>query len=1275
MFVRFGRATLSTFRRARLRERLAPMAGRAVDLDERDVFLLDLARPSTPEEDLRLAEILDHGDGAAGPIAVDLAVVPRPGTTSPWSTKATEILHRCGLSHVRRAEIGRAFHLPGAPAERLADVAAILHDRMTQVVVRSLDDASALFSEHRARPLGQVPLMAEGRDALVAANQALGLALAPDEIDYLTDRFTALGRDPTDVELMMFAQANSEHCRHKIFNASFAVDGAPMPMSLFGMIRNTHARAPGRVLSAYRDNAAVTEGTVAGRFFPDPTTGVYRAVTEPVHLLMKVETHNHPTAISPDPGAATGNGGELRDEGATGRGSRPKAGLTGFAVSDLRIPGLPRPWEVDRARPERLASPLRIMLEGPIGGAAYNNEFGRPNLCGTFRTFELDVGAPATPEVRGFHKPIMIAGGYGNIRAQHVQKPGFPAGSALVVLGGPAMLIGLGGGAASSVASGASSEDLDFASVQRANPELQRRCQELIDRCWALGDDNPILSIHDVGAGGLSNALPELVHDADLGAQLDLRAVPSAEPGLSPLEIWCNEAQERYVIAIAPDRLPDFAALAARERAPFAVVGVATSEQRLVLSDTLSPRPPIDLPLDVLFGKAPRMHREAARRAPAASAPPSPASLDEAADRVLRLPTVAAKTFLITIGDRSITGMVARDQLVGPWQVPVADVATTTATYDTVAGEAMAMGERPPVALLDPAASARLAVGEALTNLAAAPIASRDRVVLSANWMASAGDPGEDAALFDAVRAVGLDLCPAIGVCVPVGKDSLSMRAAWSDAAGPHRVASPVSLVISAFAPTTDATAALTPALAPGPSRVVAVDLGRGQARLGASALAQVYGTLGHTPPDLDDPALLAGFFDAMQELHRAGAALAYHDRSDGGLFVTACEMAFAGRRGLTLDLDLLGPGPLSALFAEELGALIQVRPERVGEVIAAFAARGVPAHDIGEVTDGAAIRFRFAGRVVLEGDRATWQRAWAETSYAMQALRDDPDCAREEYDAILDAGDPGITTTLTFDPAQAPAVHTARPRVAILREQGVNGQLEMAAAFDRAGFDAVDVHMSDLLEGRRDLADFSGLAACGGFSYGDVLGAGGGWARGILFTDRLSAMFRVFFERQGTFALGVCNGCQMFSHLAPLIPGADGWPRFVRNRSEQFEARVCTLRIERSPSVLLAGMEGSRIPVAVAHGEGRVAPPDGPMAAVVARYVDNRGEPTARYPFNPNGSPGAAAGVCSADGRVTLLMPHPERVFRAATCTWQDHRRGDGPWMRLFHNARAFVR
>jgi len=1281
MDIHTGRAALSAFRRQRLLSAIQQVAPGVTGLQEREVVLIETERPLSEAERSDLAALLDHGAGEGGPIPIDRVVVPRPGTLSPWSTKATDIVHNAGLTAVVRVEQAHVFALPGLePADRPA-VDALLHDRMTQAVLDDLDSAAVLFEHHAPRPVVRVPLTDQGAQALHTANRELGLALASDEIDYLVEAFTRLGRDPTDVELMMFAQANSEHCRHKIFNASWTLDGQDAELSLFKMIRNTHAVSPDGVLSAYSDNSAVVEGTPAGRFFPDPTTGVYAAHHEPVHLLMKVETHNHPTAISPHPGAGTGNGGEIRDEGATGRGSKPKAGLTGFCVSHLHLPGADRPWEADPGTPDRIATAREIMLEGPIGGAAYNNEFGRPNLCGFFRSFCLQVPGARGPEWRGYHKPIMIAGGYGNIRPDHVLKEGFPAGAHLVVLGGPAMLIGLGGGAASSVASGTQAEDLDFASVQRANPEMERRCQEVIDACWALGERNPILSIHDVGAGGLSNALPELVHDAGRGALFDLRKVPSAEPGLSPMELWCNESQERYVLAIDPAHLDAFEALCKRERAIYAVIGQATDDGELKVEDPLLHDTPIDMPLGVLLGKPPRMHRdvvtEAVEHVPFDT---STVDLATAAERVLRLPTVASKSFLITIGDRSITGYVARDQMVGPWQVPVADVATTTATHDTVAGEAMAMGERTPVSLLDGPASGRMAIGEALTNLAAAPVRSLDRVVLSANWMVAAGHPGEDRVLYDTVRAVGMELCPALGLCIPVGKDSMSMRTVWEQDGQEQRVTAPLSLIVSAFAPTPDAGAAFTPQVRGGDTRLVVVDLGGGQNRLGGSAVAQVHGTLGAVPPDVDDPAVLKGFFEVMQSLHRARSVLAYHDRSDGGLFATACEMAFAGRKGVILDLDELGHDDVAVLFSEELGAILEVPAGESAGVVGAFVAAGVPAFDAGRVTDVRKVVFRRGGEVVLEGSAVAWHRAWAEVSHRMQSLRDDPACAQQEYDNLLDADDPGISPHLTFDPADdvaSPCIGTgARPRVAILREQGVNGQIEMAAAFDRAGFEAVDVHMSDLLAGRRSLQDFRGLAVCGGFSYGDVLGAGGGWARTVLFQPALREAFQRYFERGDTFTLGVCNGCQMLSHLAPLIPGAQAWPRFVRNQSEQFEARVCTLEVQDSPSILLAGMQGSRIPVAVAHGEGRALYAGGaPEGRVAVRYVDNHGQVTERYPLNPNGSPAGVAGLTTLDGRVTILMPHPERVFRTVSNSWTPSDWGpDGPWLRMFRNARVWV-
>jgi phosphoribosylformylglycinamidine synthase len=1267
------------------------------------LHFVDVDGELSAEESRILGELLRYGPaptGAGGKATVasgrKLIVVPRIGTISPWSSKATDIAHVCGLTRVRRIERGISYVVVGEASDE-AGVIRSLADRMTESVLERVNDGARLFEHAPPRPLGRVALGADGAAALARANQELGLALSPDEIAYLVDAYRTLRRDPTDVELMMFAQANSEHCRHKIFNADFIVDGQRQERSLFQMIRRTTEASPTGVLSAYRDNAAVIEGTVAGRFAPDPATGVYAAHREPVHILMKVETHNHPTAISPFPGAATGSGGEIRDEGATGRGARPKAGLVGFSVSNLRIPGAIRPWERPLAKPDRIASALDIMIEGPLGGAAFNNEFGRPALCGTFRTFELEVGGPGGREVRGYHKPIMIAGGFGNVRAEQVKKAEIPPGAPLVVLGGPAMLIGLGGGAASSLASGSSAEDLDFASVQRDNAEMERRCQEVIDRCAALGAANPILSVHDVGAGGLSNALPELVNDSSRGGRFALREIPSAEPGLSPLEIWCNEAQERYVLAIAPEHLQAFAALCARERCPYAVIGEATAERQLVVSDALA-ETPIDLPLSVLLGKPPRTTRDATR-VPPAVAPFATSGIDlpEALRRVLRLPTVADKTFLVTIGDRTVGGMSARDQMVGRWQVPVADAGVTATGFDVTTGEAMAMGERAPIALLDAAASARMAVGEALTNIASAPIGRLPDVKLSANWMAAAGHPGEDARLYDAVRAVGLELCPALGIAIPVGKDSLSMRTRWqgpdeSGAVQDQSVTAPLSLVVTAFAPVTDVRRVLTPEIPADieSATLLLVDLGVAQNRLGGSALAQVHGALGTVPPDVDDPARLAGFFAAVQAASAAGLVAAYHDRSDGGLIVTLLEMAFASGCGIDVDITALGRDGVAALFAEELGAVLAVRTADVARVTELFGRQGLTlaVRRIGTARAGDdRVIVRRAGKVILDERRPVLRGIWSETTHAMQALRDDPTCADEEQASRLRTDDPGLSAHLTFDldedvAAPARARGGARPRVAILREQGVNGQIEMAAAFDRAGFEAVDVHMTDLLGGARDLAGFKGLAACGGFSYGDVLGAGLGWAKSILFHARARELFAEFFARTDTFAIGVCNGCQMMSGLKEIIPGAGAWPRFVRNRSDQFEARLSLVEIARTPSILLQGMEGSRIPVAVSHGEGRVEFPSEGAAAeldashlVVARFIDHDGRATERYPENPNGSFHGITGVTTTDGRVTIFMPHPERVFRTTQLSWHPAGWGeDSPWMRLFRNARAWV-
>jgi phosphoribosylformylglycinamidine synthase len=1292
-----GPPALSEFRLAKLLERLQAAAPHVSGVDARFLHFVDVARDLDARERAVLDELLRYGPARAPTIdaAPSLWVVPRLGTISPWSSKATDIARSCGLGAVRRIERGITYAI--SSGRRLAEaelgaIAPLLHDRMTETALLRPVSAAELFGEREARRLRRVPLLADGRAALEAANQAWGLALSADEIDYLARRFAELRRDPTDAELMMFAQANSEHCRHKIFNAAWVVDGVEQGQSLFDLIRATHAANPVGVLSAYRDNAAVVAGPVAARLFADPATGEYRAQREPVHTLMKVETHNHPTAIAPFPGAATGAGGEIRDEGATGRGARPKAGLAGFTVSHLRVPGFTQPWEADGlGRPRRIVSPLQIMIEGPIGAAAFNNEFGRPNVAGYFRTFEqLLPGDPG--RAWGYHKPIMIAGGVGNIREPDVHKAEVPPGALLIVLGGPAMLIGLGGGAASSMTSGASTEDLDFASVQRGNPEMQRRAQQVIESCWAQGavtGRNPILIVHDVGAGGLSNALPELIDHSHRGGLIELRDIPNAEPGMTPAEIWCNEAQERYVLAIAADDLAWFRAVCERERCPFAVVGVTDAGSMLRVEDRLLGEPPVDMPLEVLLGKPPRTVMRITRT-PRFAAAASFARIDpvEACRRVLRYPAVADKSFLIHIGDRTVGGLVTRDQLVGPWQVPVSDVAVTAAGFDTTAGEAMAIGERTPLAVLDPAASGRMAVGEALTNILAAGVSRLDEVRLSANWMAASGVNGEDEALLDTVRAVS-ELCQTLRIAIPVGKDSLSMRTAWQERGEPRSVVAPVSLIVSAFAPVPDVRRVLTPQLRRvEDSHLYLVDVGGRRNRLGGSCLAQAFGIVGGTPPDLDDPASMARLFGCFAELHSAGLLLACHDRSDGGLFATLCEMAFAGRMGLVIDLPSGSPEEfLGELFAEELGVVVQVQGRDGPVVEDAFARHGLGscARRIGSVTADERLVIRQSGRSVLDFARTDLQATWSELSFRMQSLRDNPQTAAEAFATVGDAADPGLAPLLTFDPGENPAARVAngaKPRVAILREQGVNSQVEMAAAFLRAGFTPVDVHMSDILAGRRSLAGFRGLVACGGFSFGDVLGAGGGWARSILFSARAREEFQAYFERGDTFALGVCNGCQMLSALQPLIPGAAHWPRFVQNLSEQFEARLSLVEVLPSRSLLLDGMAGSRLLIATSHGEGRAefASPDDLLACYAAgqvaiRYVDNHGRPARSYPANPNGSPDGVTGLTSADGRVTIFMPHPERVHLTMQHSWHPEDWGEeGPWMRMFRNARAWV-
>ncbi|MBW9103984.1 phosphoribosylformylglycinamidine synthase [Paraburkholderia phenoliruptrix] len=1355
-----GASALSDFRQTRLLETLTRIDPNITGVRGQYLHFVNAQTPLSAEDNAKIEALMHYGqpleETSERGSAETFLVVPRFGTVSPWASKATDIAHLCGLTQVRRIERGVEYTvtlksglLGGKKAlsdETREAVAAALHDRMTESVAPSRDHALHLFDELPAKPLQTVDVLGRGRGALETANAELGLALAEDEIDYLVDAFTKLGRNPTDVELMMFAQANSEHCRHKIFNAEWTIDGEKQDISLFNMIRNTEKLNPQGTIVAYSDNSAIMAGGMAERWFPRTPEQLgknelpehYRRSVELTHTLMKVETHNHPTAISPFPGAATGAGGEIRDEGATGRGARPKAGLTGFTVSNLELPDGVEAWENARdvaeplahrnpnhthqayGRPDRIASPLQIMIDGPLGGAAFNNEFGRPNLGGYFRVYEQNVAGV----VRGYHKPIMIAGGIGNISDQHTHKHDLPEGSLLIQIGGPGMRIGMGGGAASSMATGTNTAELDFDSVQRGNPEIERRAQEVINACWQLGEKNPILSIHDVGAGGLSNAFPEVVDGAGKGALFDLRKIQLEESGLSPREIWSNEAQERYVLAIAPADLPGFAAMCERERCPFAVIGTATAERQLKLIDPElkddNAHQPVDMPMEVLLGKAPRMHRDVTRVEPKLQpVDVTGIALSEVAVSVLRHPTVASKSFLITIGDRSVGGTTARDQMVGPWQVPVADVAITTMDYAGFRGEAMTMAERTPLAVIDAPASGRMAVGEAVTNIAAAPIASLDKLKLSANWMAACGAPGEDAALYDTVKAIGMELCPALGISIPVGKDSLSMRTKWEERGVAKEVVAPVSLIISAFAPVEDVRRHLTPQLrrtsgadGVGDSVLIAIDLGRGKHRLGGSILAQVTQQIGDTVPDVDVPEDLKRFFNAIQSLNADGKLLAYHDRSDGGLWATVCEMAFAGHVGVSLNVDMLVLDPhhesdygdakdwakqtsgrredrtIRALFTEELGAVVQVRAADRDAVLGVLREHGLSAcsHVIGKINERDVIEIYRDAKKVYEAPRVELHRAWSEVSWRISRLRDNPACADAEYDTLLDAADPGITPVLTFDPAEdvaAPYIgKSARPRVAVLREQGVNSHLETAYAFDRAGFDAHDVHMSDLLAGRANLADFAGAVACGGFSYGDTLGAGEGWAKAIRFNAQLADMFAAFFGRNDTFALGICNGCQMMSSLASMIPGAEAWPKFTRNKSEKFEARFSLVQVEASPSIFFAGMEGSRIPVAVAHGEGYAdfsQQGDASKVAVAMRYVDHRGQATEQYPFNPNGSPEGITSVTTADGRFTVLMPHTERVHRAVQMSWHPQGWGEGatdasPWLRVFQNARRWL-
>ncbi|MFH6973050.1 phosphoribosylformylglycinamidine synthase [Neisseria sp. 23W00296] len=1315
-----GSRALSDFRVEKLLQKAAALGLPAAQLSSEFWYFAASDAPLAADDAAKLEALIDAQSVAAPQVSDGLnlfLITPRLGTVSPWASKATDIAHNCGLSQITRIERGMAVWVSGRLNEDEKRAwAALLHDRMTESVLPDFQAAEKLFAHPEAQTFATVNVLNGGRDALVQANAELGLALSADEIDYLVENYRALNRNPSDVELMMFAQANSEHCRHKIFNADFVLNGQAQEKSLFRMIRDTHEAHPEGTVVAYKDNASIIEGAKIRRFYPHAAENQgYRFAEEDTHILMKVETHNHPTAIAPFAGAATGAGGEIRDEGATGRGARPKAGLTGFTVSNLNIPGFAQPWEQPYGKPGHLASALDIMIDGPIGGAAFNNEFGRPNLLGYFRTFEQEFDG----QMRGYHKPIMIAGGLGNIQAQQTHKNEIPEGALLIQLGGPGMLIGLGGGAASSMDTGSNDSSLDFNSVQRGNPEIERRAQEVIDRCWQLGAANPIIAIHDVGAGGLSNAFPELVNDAGRGAVFKLRDVPLEEHGLTPLQIWCNEAQERYVLSVLPENLDTFRALCERERCPFAVVGTATDDGHLQVRDDLYGDNPVDLPLNVLLGKPPKTTRRDETVRPSEKAfSGSQIDLKEAAYRVLRLPAVAAKNFLITIGDRSVGGLTARDQMVGRYQTPVADCAVTMMGFDTYRGEAMAMGEKPAVALFDAPASGRMCIGEAITNLAAVNIGPIGNIKLSANWMAACGNAGEDEKLYRTVAAVS-ETCQDLGISIPVGKDSLSMKTVWQENGEQKSVTSPLSLVITGFAPVADVRKTVTPELKNvADSVLLLVDLGFGKARMGGSALAQVYNETGGEAPDIDAGSLKA-FYDVMQKLVAEDKLLAYHDRSDGGLFATLAEMAFAARVGLDINLstpyrarEWSNEEALSQLFNEELGAVIQIRKSDYDAVKAAFDAcgfsnaAGMPVKTIGRTnadkrlrivnacdveTDSdtifGATEYRAIRQVLLDESIVELQKAWQETSHQIQRLRDNPECADSEFALLSDDQRSALFADLTFNPQDdiaAPYINSgAKPKIAVLREQGVNGQVEMAAAFTRAGFDAYDVHMSDLMAGRAKLADFQMLAACGGFSYGDVLGAGEGWAKSILFNPALREQFAAFFARQDTLALGVCNGCQMMSNLAEIIPGSAGWPKFKRNRSEQFEARLSMVEVAKSPSLILAEMQGSRLPVVVSHGEGRAdfahlgrdgnAVSDGLNIAL--QYIDGVGAVTQTYPLNPNGSPQGIAGITNADGRITIMMPHPERVYQTAQMSWQPENWGElGGWYRMFAAARKVL-
>jgi len=1296
MLLILGNSALSNASLIKLKQQFKAFGYDLSQLSARYVHVVDVdpSALNKQQQDV-LHSILEYGvddqaakDDKASNEGHKIYAMPRIGTISPWSTKATDIAHICGLNQISRIERGIQFSLDASMSKAELDKhLGLLHDKMVEQIFYEETDCEQLFSHHSPKPLSHVDILSVGKAALEKANVELGLALSPDEIDYLVTNYQELERNPTDVELMMFAQANSEHCRHKIFNASWTLDGEEKSESLFGMIKNTYKQHSDGVLSAYHDNSAVIQGFEGSKFASNKEGNRYDYENFRQDILMKVETHNHPTAISPFPGAATGSGGEIRDEGATGRGSKPKAGLSGFSVSNLKIPNYTQPWEKDIGKPDRIASALDIMLQAPIGSAAFNNEFGRPNICGYFRTYEQQVNSLNGVETRGYHKPIMLAGGVGCIRPEHIEKLKIPVGSHIIVLGGPAMLIGLGGGAASSVASGSSTESLDFASVQRGNPEMERRVQEVIDRCFGQGSNNPILSIHDVGAGGLSNALPELVNDCGMGAKLSLRDIPNDEPGMSPMEIWCNESQERYVLAISDERRADFEALCQRERCPYAFLGTATTEQELIVHDDEFDNDAVNISLDILLGKPPKMHRVASSKGATQEALNlKDISIKEAVERVLQLPTVASKSFLITIGDRTVGGLVSQDQMVGPWQIPVADVAVTATDFQNFTGEAMCVGEKTPLAIINAPASGRMAVGETLTNLAASYTKNLSRTVLSANWMAAAGHNDEDSKLFETVKAIGMELCPELGITIPVGKDSLSMKTVWNDGED-KSVVGPLSLIISAFSPVYDIRKTLTPELNTElDSSLYLIDLGQAKNRLGASSLAQVFQQIGDTTPDMDDVSQFKAFYQCIQKCHEDNLLLAYHDRSDGGLVATLSEMCFASQTGLNVNISTLGNDDLASLFNEELGAVIQIKNDNNDKVHALFSDFGIAGclHKLATLNNDKTLNIVSNAQTIYSDSIRHLQRLWSKTSYHLQALRDNPESAKQEYDALLDNDKPFLFSNLSYESnnnISAPYISLSKPKIAILREQGVNGQVEMAAAFTQSNFETYDVHMSDILSGQVSLKDFQGLAACGGFSYGDVLGAGEGWAKSILYNPKAYDEFSAFFQREDSFGLGVCNGCQMMSQLHSIIPGATHWPSFVKNNSDQFEARVSMVEVLKSPSLFLNGMEGSMMPIVVSHGEGQTYYRDNSANKVLSqqlttlRYVDNHQHVADRYPFNPNGSDQGLTGFTNTDGRFSIMMPHPERIFRSVQNSWQDPSWGDdGPWLRMFQNARKWV-